>query len=44
MFIFPGVGMGTKLSQANGITDNMLLAAANAVADYVSAEDIEAGK
>ncbi|KAK3235727.1 hypothetical protein CYMTET_54087, partial [Cymbomonas tetramitiformis] len=44
MLIFPGVGMGSKLSGAREITDNMLLAAAYAVSDFVDARDIEAGR
>lgn len=44
MLIFPGVGMGAKLSKASRITDSMLVAAAYAVADYVHLEDIQQGK
>jgi malic enzyme len=40
MFIFPGVGMGTKLSAATTITDNMLLAASKAVADFVPEAEV----
>uniref|UniRef100_A0A7S0MXS7 Malic enzyme n=1 Tax=Pyramimonas obovata TaxID=1411642 RepID=A0A7S0MXS7_9CHLO len=44
MFIFPGVGMGAKLSASTQITDSMLLAAAFVVADFVNADDIKRGK
>ncbi|WP_028775984.1 NAD-dependent malic enzyme [Shimazuella kribbensis] len=34
-FVFPGIGLGTIVSQAKRVTDNMLAAAAGAVAEMV---------
>ena len=42
-YIFPGVGLGVNFSRATTVTDGMFLAAARALADSVSPEDIERG-
>lgn len=42
-FIFPGLGVGAFLSGANRVNDEMLFAAAHAVSQYVSEEDLEQG-
>lgn len=43
VFIFPGVGLGAIVSRARKITTGMFLAAADALAESVSAEDIDSG-
>jgi len=43
-FVFPGVGLGLLLSQASRATDEMFLAAASALADEVSAVDLQQGR
>jgi malate dehydrogenase (oxaloacetate-decarboxylating)(NADP+) len=42
-YIFPGVGLGVNFSRATTVTDGMFLAAARALADSVSPEEIERG-
>lgn len=42
-YIFPGMGLGITLSEATKVTDNMFLAAANALAAQVSDEDLKQG-
>lgn len=44
MYIFPGLGFGATLCGATRITDKMLYVAAEALADFVTEEDIELGK
>ena len=43
MYIFPGVGLGATLVQARIVSDNMLNAAAFALAGAVSEEEMECG-
>lgn len=43
-YIFPGVGLGLLLSGATRVIDEMFLAAAHALADCVSAADLEQGR
>lgn len=43
-FIFPGLGLGTILSEASEITDGMVLAAADALADYVQEHHLSSGR
>jgi malate dehydrogenase (oxaloacetate-decarboxylating)(NADP+) len=42
-YIFPGVGMGAIASRSSRITDEMFMAAANALADQVTTEDLQQG-
>jgi malate dehydrogenase (oxaloacetate-decarboxylating) len=42
-FVFPGVGLGTLVSEAAQVTDGMLAAAAAALAEHVSEEDLGEG-
>jgi malate dehydrogenase (oxaloacetate-decarboxylating) len=42
-FVFPGVGLGVLVSDANQVTDGMFAAAAAALADEVTADDLAAG-
>lgn len=44
VYVFPGIGMGTIVSGATQVTDPMLAAAANALADLVLEDDLAAGK
>lgn len=43
MYIFPGVGLGATVVKARKITDRMFYAAARALADMVSEEQLAAG-
>lgn len=43
VFIFPGVGFGAVMAKARTVTDDMFIAAAKALADYVGPEQIEKG-
>jgi len=43
MFIFPGLGFGAYLCQAKKVSDGMIIAAATALAEYVSDERIAHG-
>jgi malic enzyme len=42
-FVFPGVGLGVLVSDAERVTDGMFAAAATALANEVSTEDLAAG-
>jgi malate dehydrogenase (oxaloacetate-decarboxylating)(NADP+) len=42
-YIFPGLGMGTVVSKARHITDDMLLASAKALASLVTEESLDVG-
>lgn len=42
-YVFPGIGLGAIACNARNINDAMFLASARAVANMVSAEDLEAG-
>lgn len=44
MFIFPGIGLASQVVRPKIITDSMFLAAAKAMADMVSAEDLALGR
>ncbi|XP_057998126.1 NAD-dependent malic enzyme 2, mitochondrial isoform X2 [Hevea brasiliensis] len=43
MYLFPGIGLGTLLSGARIITDEMLQAAAECLASYMTDEEIQRG-
>ena len=43
VFIFPGIGLGTLLAQADVVTDSMISAAAHALADLVSDDELARG-
>ena len=43
-YIFPGVGLGIILSQAEVISDNLFLAAAETLSDLVSEEQLSSGQ
>lgn len=42
-YIFPGVGLGVTVGRVRRVTDGMFLAAAKALSEKVSNEDLEAG-
>jgi malate dehydrogenase (oxaloacetate-decarboxylating) len=42
-FIFPGLGFGAVLSESHRITDNMVLTAAYALAEYIAGKHLENG-
>lgn len=44
MFIFPGIGLASQVVRPKLITDSMFLAAAKAMADMVSPEDLATGR
>ena len=44
MFVFPGIGLGVTLCGAKSVTDKMLYVAAEALANYVSEDELKMGK
>lgn len=44
LYIFPGVGLGALISGTPKVTDEMFMAASQALSDLVSAEDLKAGR
>jgi malate dehydrogenase (oxaloacetate-decarboxylating)(NADP+) len=44
MYVFPGLGLGLSLCAAKRVTDRMLYIAAEALANFVSKEDLAQGK
>ena len=44
MYVFPGLGLGATICGATQVTDRMLYVAAEALANFVSPEDLAAGK
>eukprot|EP01128_Nolandella_sp_AFSM9_P003612 TRINITY_DN156_c1_g3_i1.p1 TRINITY_DN156_c1_g3~~TRINITY_DN156_c1_g3_i1.p1 ORF type:complete len:501 (-),score=157.44 TRINITY_DN156_c1_g3_i1:113-1615(-) len=44
MYIFPGLGFGAYLAQASSVTDGMIIAAVEALADTVTPSDIALGR
>ena len=44
MYIFPGLGFGSFLAKATEVSDGMIIAAAKALADFVTKEELDAGK
>jgi len=44
MYVFPGLGLGATVCGAKKVTDRMLYVAAEALATYVSDEDVGMGK
>jgi malate dehydrogenase (oxaloacetate-decarboxylating) len=43
VYVFPGLGLGTMVSEASAVSDGMVLAAARALADRVPGERLDAG-
>jgi malate dehydrogenase (oxaloacetate-decarboxylating) len=43
VFVFPGLGLGALVAEAREVTDGMLRAAAESLADELRQEDMEAG-
>jgi len=43
-YIFPGVGLGAIVSEASRVTDEMFFASARALADHVTANDLDLGR
>lgn len=44
MYIFPGIGLGATVCGAKRVSDRMLYVAAEALANFTPAADVEAGK
>ena len=44
MFVFPGIGLGTTICGAKKVTDRMLYVAAEALASYVTEDELAEGK
>lgn len=43
VFVFPGIGFGASMAKAKRVTDEMLIAAAKALADTVTPQQLEKG-
>eukprot|EP01027_Heterolobosea_sp_BB2_P014898 GEZU01021367.1.p1 GENE.GEZU01021367.1~~GEZU01021367.1.p1 ORF type:complete len:526 (+),score=230.69 GEZU01021367.1:92-1669(+) len=43
MYIFPGLGLGAVICKATKVSDKMILAAAKALANYTTKEEMDAG-
>ncbi|GAD99600.1 hypothetical protein ATEG_09669 [Paecilomyces variotii No. 5] len=43
MYVFPGIGLGTILSKAVEVTDSMIYASGKAVAESLTAEEVDMG-
>lgn len=43
MYVFPGIGLGTILSKAVEVTDDMLFASAKSLSESLTAEELERG-
>jgi len=44
MFVFPGIGLGVTLAGAKTVSDKMLYVAAEALANYVTQDELKQGK
>merc|ERR1712176_310121 len=44
MFVFPGIGLGVTLAGAKTVSDKMLYVAAEALANYVTEDELKQGK
>ncbi len=44
MFVFPGIGLGVTLCGAKTVTDRMLYVAAEALANYLTEDELAQGK
>lgn len=44
MFVFPGIGLGATLCGASQVTDRMLYVAAEALANFMTEEELKVGK
>jgi len=43
-YVFPGIGLGAIVSESSRITDDMFVAAAQTLSQYVTEEDLEKGR
>ena len=44
MFVFPGIGLGVTLCGAKTVSDRMLYVAAEALANYLTEDELAQGK